>query len=195
MLTQEELSKRQGGYIDVSPDSMPPTKIRAFMEEFPWIKKHIEGPIVQAYVSGVESSLLNYSPERIDGGIDLFGSNWIFERILLLDEEDEEVTAEIEEQRKKFFFFGPVVLKVKRISGMVLPGSSVGSVVERLGEKADSIRFMVSYYGYTKAVIVYKLPKGVSLKQWIEKEVAREKEEYRKSMADAITVATSLNLP
>lgn len=173
MLTQKELAKRQGGGIDVSPDPMAPTKIRAFMEEFPWVRKYVGGSIVQAYVSGVESSLLNYSPEWIDVGF--FEPELIYERILLLNEEREVVTAEIEKKMKKFFFFGSYVSKIKRISGIVFRGSSVESVVERFGEKTDSVRFLLSYYGYTQAVIIYKLPKGVSLRQWIEREVESEK--------------------
>lgn len=186
MLTQKELSKRQGGYIDVGPDSMPPTKIRAFMEKFPWVRKHVGGSIVQVYVSGVESSFLNYSPERIDGDIDPFGSNWINERILLLDEKFEIVTAKVERQRKKFFLFGPIVSKIKSVSGMIFPGASVGSIVERLGEKANSVHLMVSYYGYTKAVIIYRLPRGVSLRQWIKNEIESEKVKLQSEVA-AIT--------
>lgn len=181
MLTQRELSKRQGGYIDVSPDPMAPTKIRAFMEEFPWFRKHVGGSIVQAYVSGVESSLLNYSPERIDVG--LFEPEWISERILLLDEERKVVTTETEKKRKKFFFFGPCVSKIKRIFGIVLHGSPVGSMVERFGEKADSVHSLLSYYGYTKAVIIYRLPQGVSLRQWIEGEVESEKVKLQSEIA------------
>lgn len=181
MLTQKELSKRQGVYIDVSPDPMASTKIRAFMEEFPWVRKHVGGSIVQTYVSGVESSLLNYSPEQINVG--LLEPQRISERILLLNGEGEVVTTEAEKKRKKFFFFGPLVSKVKKISGVVFYDSSVGSVANRLGEKADSVRSLLSYYGYTKAIIIYKLPQGVSLKQWIEREVELEKAKLQSEIA------------
>lgn len=184
MLTQKELSKRQHGYIDTAPDSMPTTKIRAFMEEFPWIKKNVRGPIVQAYVSRVEPSILNYSPEQIDVGF--LGPIWISERILLLDERYEEVTAITESQRKKFFFFGPLLSRAKKVFGVVFRGFSVGSVARQLEEKADSVHFLLSYYGYTKAVIIYRLPKGLSLRQWIEGEVESERQNLRKEFVATI---------
>lgn len=174
MLTQKELSEKQG---DCVPDPMPPTKIQAFMEEFPWVKKHVHAqePIIQVYVSRMESSFLNYSPEEFDiGDVD-----HVKERIFLLNEENEVVTAEVERRRKKFFLFGPVVSEIKKIYGIVSHDSLVGSTVERFEEKADSIHFILSYYGHTEAVIIYKLPKGVSLKQWIENEIKQEKEKLR----------------
>ena len=184
MLTQKELSTRQGGDSDVAPDPMPPTKIRAFKEEFPWIKKHVGGAIVQAYAFGIEPTLLNYSPGEI--GDWLFGPIplltepvYYLERILLLDEKGEEVTAEEVKRRKRFLLFGPTVTRAKRISGTVFRGTTVGCAVERLGEKADSIRFLLSYFAYTLAVIIYRLPKNVSLRQWIETEVESEKASLR----------------
>ncbi|MFH1178251.1 MAG: hypothetical protein V1711_00795 [bacterium] len=173
MLTQRDLyiKQQKGTGIVMDPDPMPPTKIRAFLEEFPWIRKHVEEPIVQVYVSGVESAILNYSLEGTTSG-KIFGITC--ERIILLNEEGEEVTDEIKKLRKKFFFFGPVIKKVEKISGTVLRDSSVGAVAQRLGEKADLVRYLLSYYEYTQAVIVYKLPKNASLRQWIDGEVKSE---------------------
>lgn len=181
MLTQAEIIERD---LDVHGlKSMPSTKVRAFKEEFPWIEKHSEGPILQVYVSAIELSLLSYFPEReADGG--LFGINMLYEKILLLDERGEIVVKETKEYRKKFLFFGPVVSKAKRLRGIVSPSSSVGSVIEQLKESADLVRYIISYYEYTCAVIIYKLPKGVSLRQLVERENKEERamiqEEKRK---------------
>jgi len=182
MLTQKELSERQG---DCVPDPMPSTQIRAFMEEFPWIKKHIGGLIrgggliVQAYVSRMESSLFNYSPE----GINVGDVDWIMERILLLNEKGEVVTTEVERRRKKFFLFGPVVSEIKKIYGIVSYDSSVGSVIEQFWEKSDSVHFIFSHYGYTGAVIIYKFPKDVSLRQWVKNEIESEKAKLQNEVA------------
>src|SRR3989344_8551560 len=115
MLTQRDLSGKQ--HADAGHNPMSPTKIKAFMEKFPWVKKHVAKPIVQVYVSDIESSFLNYFPQWID--IDnllvgsLFGLSYFCERILLLNEKFEVVIAEIEREKKRFIFFGPIVLKKK----------------------------------------------------------------------------------
>lgn len=47
----------------------------------------------------------------------------------------------------------------------------------------DSVRFIVSYYKYTEGVILYKIPDGVSLKQWIENEVSKERKVFETELA------------
>jgi len=190
MLTQKELSERQGGYIYAVPDPMPPTKIQGFMRQFPWIKKYVAGPIVRVYVSGIEASFLNYSPKYIS-------EDWLFffffgtsdfpeEKIFLLDEGKELITVEIEKKRKMFLCFGPTITKMEKVIGVVRHGSSVNSIVEQLGEQADSIHFILSYYRYTRTVIIYKLPKGFSLRKWIGNETESERARFQKEI-DAIT--------
>jgi len=184
MLTQKDLYEKQqhGTRVGMDPVPMPPTKVQAFLEEFPWIRKHVNEPIAQVYVSRVESSILNYFLHSID--IEMFSRMW--EKITLLNEKGEEVIGEIKKWRKKFFFWGPPVARIKRISGTIPHHDfrtgytpSVGTITERLGEKADSVRFLLSYYSYTQAVIVYKLPKGISMRQWIKNETELEKARLR----------------
>jgi hypothetical protein len=165
--TQRDLLKKQA-------DSMPDTKIRALKEEFPWISNYVDGKITLVYISFVEPSLFCYSPEADD---------YNRERITFLDEGKKMVTATTKRQGRKYFF-GPLVDKFEKIDGVVRYGSTIGSVVERLGQESDTIRFIVSYYRLTKAVIIYKLPKNTTLRQIIEKEVELERTKLRNEIGD-----------
>lgn len=189
MLTQRDLSKKQcGGNVD--PERMPATKIEAFVEEFPWIENFAPGPISQVYVSRIESPILNYSlacPISDFDGIHLIDR--VGEKIFLVNKEGKEVIAEIRTQVKRYHFCGPIVTLIKNIRGVITPDypiSNVGSVIEQLGETANSICFLISYYRYTKAVIVYKLPKGVSISQWIENEIKLEKKQFQDEVAATV---------
>ena len=161
---------------------MPPTKIQAFLEEFPWIRKHVSGEIVQAYVSGVELALLDYSLTHI-----VDDDDWTFisgsEKIFLLDEKGDVVTANMEWKRRKFFLFGPIITRTKVIQGVTSYAyDCVAAVVALLGEMCDSIRYVLSYYGYTQAVIIYKLPRGVTFTQWIVNQAELEIAEFRRKV-------------
>lgn len=159
---------------------MPPTKILAFMNEFPWAKrlvdKHIINQISRIYVQRMESSILDYRPERIEF-IGVFSHHFLFnEKIFLLDETGAMVITEIDVPKKKYLFFGPTILKRWKVFGVVPEASSIGSVIELLGGKADTIQFILSYYEYTETIIVYKLPKkNVSLRQWAKNEIEKER--------------------
>lgn len=181
MLTQEELSRNQGGGSGI-PKSMPPTKIKAFLEEFPWIEKLVKKPITQVYVSKVEPLFLNYSPEMLDGDLILslfFGFKSMCENIYLLDKEGKIIITDAERHRKKYFIFGPIISKIKKFFSVVRQGSTIYSALEELGEKANLVHFIVSYYEYTEAVIVYKLPKGISMLEWIQNEIESDKTKFR----------------
>lgn len=189
MLTQRDLSKKRcGGNVD--PEQMPATKIEAFVEEFPWIENFAPGPVSQVYVSRIESPILNYSLAWISSDFDdIHPVDRVEERIFLVNKEGKEVTAEIRTQVKRYHFCGPIVTLIKNIRGVVTshyPISNVGSVIKQLGETANSICFLISYYRYTKAVIVYKLPKGVSISQWIEDEIKSEKKQFQDEVVTTI---------
>lgn len=177
MLTQKELSEKQCCNADNCPEPMPPTKIQAFKDQFPWIKRYVTGPIAQVYVSRVEPSLLNYSL-----GWGLEGFFWVYEKIYLLDEKGEIISVEIKRPGKKYFLFGPIVSKTRKVTGVVRYGSSVCSILDGLGEKADSVHFILSYFEYTQAVIVYKLPKGISMLQWIQNDIESEGANFQKEV-------------
>lgn len=195
MLTQKQLCKRQGGLLGYL-DEMSVAKWRAYTEKFPWLErvmelpwfdKYVESPIIQVYTSEVEYSLLNYYPEKETVGV---MGEFLDEIVLLLNKKGEVVTTQIERKRKKFFLFGRTVSKTKTFSGVVNYNFSVGSIVEQLGEKSDAIKFIVSFYAGTNAVIVYTLPKGVSLKQMfasgIKSEIKSEKAKLRGEIATMV---------
>lgn len=179
MLTQRQLCKDQGG-ITGYLDAMSVAKWQAHAEEFPWLERVIElswfddykkSPIIQVYTSEVEYSLMNYYPEKVT--VSIMGE-FLEEIVLLLDEKGEVITVQRERKRKKFFLFGRTVSKNETFSSVVNSNSSVGSIVEQLGEKSDDIRFIVSFYAGTSAVIIYTLPKGVSLRQLFADGIRRE---------------------
>lgn len=190
MLTQKDVFKNQDARIrtdDPVSNPMPWTKIQAFLEEFPWIRRHVNGPIAKVYVSGVEQTILTYRLQAIDEGI--YTHN--VERIVLLDETGAEVKRKSVTLKKKYYFFGPLVsVKKKEIRGVVTcrPGemgrlSTVSQVVGQLGVRSDRIRFLLSYWDETETVIIYKVPKRATLREWIENEVESERSELKNEVA------------
>lgn len=187
MLTQEELITERGVR---RVKSMPSSKIKAFLEEFPWIRKIVKKPIAQVYVSRLEPMFLNYSPEfqnnELVEAIFFPLSKYVFrtyENIYLLDKDGKIIIVEVKKHRKRYFIFGPMISKVKKFPAVVRWGSTVHSMLDKMGGKADSVRFILSYYEYeyedTRTVIVYKLPKGVSMLKWIQGEVEMERGRFQ----------------
>lgn len=187
MITQQTLIDRQGGYIDVPPEHMPSTKINAFLEEFPWVKKYIKEPICQVYVSRIEPDLLDRLLCRIDVGM-LFESQYLYEEAYLLDENKELVVLKEERKyfRKRYLFFGSKILckRTIRIVGKVVADTSIRSVMRRLGEKAQSVHYILSYYSYTSGVIIYKSPKNIPIADWVRNKTASEKASFQKTLAE-----------
>lgn len=156
-------------------ESMPSTEIKAFLEEFPWVKGVVKGPITYVCVSRLEPALLNYSPEYPNNGF----IRSIGEYIYLLNREAKIITVELKKNRKKYFIFGPIVSKIKKISSVVRWGTTVQSVLDKMGEEVDSVHFILSYYEYIQTVIIYKLPKGISMLKWIQDEIESEKIKFQ----------------
>ena len=54
-------------------------------------------------------------------------------------------------------------------------------LIDSLGEKVNSVYFIFSYFAVfkTATVIVYKLPKNVSLGGWIDSEIKSERQKMR----------------
>jgi hypothetical protein len=178
MLTQRQI---------VGKNSMPPTKIRAFFQEFPKVRERVIRGIAQAYVSRVEPDLLNYSPDSEDVGVEL--GDWVYEELLLLDENFELVTASFNKlcQRRKCWFFGPKIsyTKTVKVTGKVRGSSTVNNVLDNLGEEATRrVHFIFSYWRYTDAVILYKSPKGLSVGEWIKKQIESERSNLQKTSAN-----------
>ena len=174
MLTQEELVKNGKDYC------MPPTKIMGFLEEIPWVRKLVSGNIRQVYAQKAESTLLTYRLQKYDYGIVV--PEYQHEEFFLLDEHGEMVSFKEEKTSKLFFdLFGPVVTREKTIRGWGV-NSTVNSVIQKVWDKADSVRYLLSYYPRTGAVIVYKLPKNTSLRQWFADETQRERNCFREEI-------------
>ena len=183
MITQQRLIDNQGGYSDVFPESMPATKIDAFLEEFPWVNKYIKGPICQVYVSRIELKLLDRMLHKIDVGF--LDAEYIYEEAYLLDENKEMVVSETEKEyyRRKYLFFGPKVLRKRTIKtiGKVVD-TSIGAVMWELGEKAQSVHYILSYYRYTGGVIIYKSPKGIPITEWVRNETDSERVKFQETL-------------
>lgn len=175
MLTQEKIIKK--GSWD---SRMPPTKIKAFLQEFPWVGEIIKKPIANVYVSKIEPLLLNYPPAKVYDGVDIgiFEIIYIYESIYFINGEGKIITTKVGKNRKKYFIFGPMITKIK-ISNTVRPCSTIYSAFNELGERSDSVRFILSYHESTQAVIVYKLPKGILMSEWIQRKIESEKVKFQ----------------
>lgn len=176
---------------------MPKTKVQAFLKEFPWVQGILDGyrtrkrnPISRVYVSMVEPSLWEYHPEElfIPGDL-LFDSRHYQELMFLLDEKHEPIMYEKKtELRRKYIFFGPRAVKSQICPAVVMDERfSFGSFIMKNfgGEtqpKTDVTRFILSYYSHTETVIIYKLPKGISLSALIEEHEETERKKFRDQM-------------
>jgi hypothetical protein len=172
MLTQKDISRK---------NCHPPTKIQAFLNEFPWVQQYADCAISQAYVSHIEPAILGYRRQEYDVG--LFDEYLIWERILLLDENGAIVISENEEftGRRKYGMLGWLFGGRKiyeRITGEV-GESTIALKVKKLGESAISVRFILSWYPRNRAVILYKTPKDITFPQWIEQQIQLEQNQFR----------------
>ncbi len=187
MVTQKELMKKQS-YWSSRMETMPQTKIQAFLEEFPWIRKHVGRPITQAYVSRIAPQLLEQVLQRYDICPVPQETDYVSEYAFLLDKDGQRVDSETEEMihRKKYFFFGPVETKKKArtVLGVVSPRSSIQSRLCELGKKAQSVHFILSYSEYTHAVIVYKQPQGMTIQDWVRSQIEAEKAQIKSACAE-----------
>lgn len=173
---------------------MPKTKVQAFLKEFPWIQDMLDGyrtrkinPISQVYVSMVEPSLWEYYPKEVFIPGDLFFDSRHYQELMfLLDENQKVIMYEKKtELRRKYILFGPRAVKSQICPAVVMdPKFSFGSfILKNFGgdaqPKIDIIRFILSYYSEAKAVIIYKLPKGISLSALMQEHEETERKKIR----------------
>jgi len=174
---------------------MPPTKIRGILDEIPWIKKHITGPITHIYVSKIETKFLNHSPfekwEFAPGG----GIWSSLERMLMLNENGDLITAEKEEvtyPREWWCLFRKSKTPLKTTRTIDKVEHTIAGTLRDFGDKADRARFILSYFyigppmepQQVGTVIVYKIPDSMSLQKWIELQIEAEKIDVKKAFAD-----------
>lgn len=129
---------------------MPSTKIQAFLKEFPWVKERV-GLICEVYVSRI-------TPEIISRRLQ--NSGWDNEFGFLIDR------------------FGNLVTETD--SSVLEQYDSIEGKLKEIGDRAKLVRFVLSYHQYTKAVIVYKVPQGISIIDWIQQQVESEQRKIRK---------------
>jgi len=77
------------------------------------------------------------------------------------------------------------------VFGQVSGPENICDKVVKLMDVADSIRFVLSYWNQSNAVIIYKVPKDVTLPLWIQKQIDDEqagfKQECEAIDAEAVT--------
>jgi len=150
MKTQETIlhDKRHGLIVPMSK-----TKIDAFFEEFPWLNDFVSDRYDKSfYVSRVEPALLEYRPIKRDISPWPLRAEWVYEHLRFLDK------------------------KGGLTSLRFLETITIGEQIDRFSKEiAKKISYILSDFSYTKAVIIYKSPKGFSIPAWIEMLVAQEK--------------------
>jgi hypothetical protein len=157
---------------------MPRTKVEAFFAEFPWVEKYASGPIDQVYVSRFTPELTKYVPQEYKG------TYYYDESIYFLDENGLQVdlVQEVKYMARKYIFFGH---RVEKSSPCLVKGvihnadCSVFTRLQSLEEKGKSVRFLVSYFFKTQALIVYKVPAGVTLPVWINQQIKAEQTGFK----------------
>jgi hypothetical protein len=178
------------------PVEMYETKLKAFDKQFPWAKDYINGPIVQVYVQGIEPELISRRLSEIQTKrifFDSFGpgiepKDHLRERAFLLDKNFKLVTNSRTETclaRKSFLGirFGPKIPVPRIVEFDGTTTFSIGSAIEELGEKGELVEIILSYWEYTQAVIIYKLPKGENLKDLVGSLTEDERLSFEKSFS------------
>jgi hypothetical protein len=189
MKTQDDLLKEMVcGYLMVDkhpwrlPKPMPRGKIEGFETEFRWVRDYVTGPIAQAYVSVAEVELIDIHLHYIEREYE-YGYEKFQEEIFLLNESGNLITA-ISTQtvwHRKYWGLGSKIPKQQtvRFDGKV-SGGTIRDALSILGDKSQFVRIILSYWEYTQAVIIYKLPKGVSIAELLKQKVEFERTLFRK---------------
>ena len=85
---------------------------------------------------------------------------------------------------KRRFPFGPMISTTRKVLGEVLPSETVWSIVSRLGRASNGIRYFISVYDLTQAIIIYKVPKSMTISQWFEAEMEKARELFGEETAE-----------
>jgi hypothetical protein len=182
----EAISQRKLRELGKHDYEMPFTKIEGFLKEFPWITKYISrANIRQVYASRI-------TPEIMSDNLSECG--YAGEQVFLLDAigyvvnhvEKREVVIPAH-SRRKFFFFGPVMYipdERVRITDTYQGRnteyhSHIKDILDDLKNDANKVSFVVSYFRLTQAVIIYKVPKGITLSVWIKQQIEAEQAGFK----------------
>jgi len=184
-------------------DHMPSTKIDAFFAEFPWVGKFLsQSSVRQVYVSRISPEIIGRDLESVvnrevvrteadfGGVFNVYEDRRHGEVLYLLDGEGSLVnldTVTVKEipavpAHRKYWICGPMVpavparqerLERSDVSGKIDTGH-LGTRLHALKEKADAVRFILSYWDQSGAAILYKVPKGITLPVWIKQQIDAE---------------------
>ncbi|MDR3558312.1 MAG: hypothetical protein P4L61_02145 [Candidatus Pacebacteria bacterium] len=199
---------------------MPSTKISAFLKEFPWVENYTPQAVRSVYVSRISPEIIGRSLESItlkvkvgteyDIGVvfDIYRDIQHNESLYLIDEKGDQVynyetsfhLIRAIPAHRKYRFFGPIVPAVpareekeeRKIDGEVHYGTTLGKKLAELGERADSVKFVLSYWDQTGALIVYKVPNGVTLPVWINLQIEAEQAAFKHQCQDIDAEASAV---
>ncbi len=168
---------------------MPPTKIRVFLDDFPWVRRYLdEESIAQVHVTRVEPDLLSYAHQHTerDQEFGVLITPEYTEKLYLLDEQGELVTVNFERRsgRRRYWLFGPIVYSTEiiEVTGEVGMNSTVMKTLDALGHKAAKrVHFILSHY--KGRVILYKSPKDLSVGEWVNRQLEAEKADLKQTIA------------
>lgn len=175
MKTQSMIANKK----DFGSKVMPQTKIDGLMKEFPFIEKLLtevqilKFPLSQMYVTVAEEKILSYVPTSYhEQDIPFFEGSFFFESMIFLGKFGEKIKIDLQiSKKRKYILFGP--RKMKSIPFTYfwcdLGHKTVMDQIQlQLSEKnRDLVYYILSYYSYTRAVILYKFPERKSLGAWL----------------------------
>jgi hypothetical protein len=173
--------KRDDQHPWLVPVKMPFTKIDGFLQEFSF-RQFIgwEAPVSQVYVFRAEPNLITrplLHIERDEGGI-----RKLNERVYLLNEHRNLVTATGTEMvwSRRFPYFWKKVCQWRMVQSIgIVASGSIKDELSILGKKSQFVRIIYSYSPYTEAAIVYKIPKDVSVCEWLRSETETAKADFK----------------
>ncbi|MFA6566389.1 MAG: hypothetical protein WCT48_06605 [Candidatus Paceibacterota bacterium] len=169
MKTQKDLlpkSKYNGcgmeKYEKIEP--MSRVQIKGYLEEFGgwlplWARMCAWSPysIRRYYTSRLEPEILDHQPERVNISWNPFKREWVTEKIVLIGK----------------IGSSPIIGDSYRGEMVVYP-KTIGEAISEYPNPKE-ITHIFSYWRHTNAAIIYKSPQGISVPEWIEELIAREK--------------------
>jgi hypothetical protein len=161
---------------------MPITKISAFLEEFPWVKRYVHPrDISRVFVSRIGSGLLD---KNLAAKV---GDCFVQEMLLLLDEKYELVSLskKIPLPHRRFFTGSKVIInKTVTFSGRVEHWTTISKAFDFLGQEVSRIRFIFSYFRPTGTVIIYRPPKEFTITDWMRAQIETERKHLQTELQE-----------
>jgi hypothetical protein len=177
MLTQRQLIKDGKQAFKTSFRTMA-----AFHQQFRWLRKRIGLKGDQFYLDDLGIGILDY---QLAAEREFYRPALLFrleplthEKMYFLDKNGEIVFGHLHftKRMKKFIFFGPVVTRRwdPKTKGIANEFESIMHILEGLDESVAHIRWCVSYFPYTDAVIIYNVPENFDFLRAVRARLARD---------------------